>query len=434
MRTLYIECKMGIAGDMLSSALLDFADNRDELVKELNELGIPKVKFGIDKSVKCGIIGSHLSVDVDGEEEESIDIPSSGLHNHDHESTSHDHDHESTSYDHDHHHENASHDHDHHHHHHTRSIADINEIISGINISEDIKTNVRGVYDLLAGAESEVHGKDIKEIHFHEVGNLDSVADITAACYLMSKLKVDRVIVSPINVGSGQVKCAHGILPVPAPATALLLKNIPSYSSERIQGELCTPTGAALAKFFASSYGPQPVMNIEKIGYGMGKKDFEQANCVRVMLGETNDISEHKDTITELNCNIDDMTAEEIGFATKALLDAGAVDVFTVATVMKKGRPGTLLTVLCKEDKKDTIIRSIFANTTTIGIREKICDRYILSRDIRKVDTPYGEVRVKVSEGYGVKRSKTEYDDISAIAEKTGKSVMDLNREIEKLI
>ena len=479
MRTVYIECKMGIAGDMLSSALIDLCDDKEEVVRELNDLGIPKVKFKIDNAEKCGITGSHISVDVDGEEEQSIDIPTAvfsetsagniktqSIISHDHKELNHkENDHEVNDHEenecqeiadhiHDHakeseeeHHHTADHDREdtsHHHHghhdHYGHSITDINEIITRLNISEELKNDIRGVYDLLAKAESAVHGEDVSEIHFHEVGNLDAVADITATCYLMSKLGADRVIVSPINVGSGQVKCAHGILPVPTPATALLLTNIPSYSSERIRGELCTPTGAALAKYFATSFGPQPIMSIEKIGYGMGKKDFDQANCVRVMLGETDDMDDtddtgkNKDSIIELNCNIDDMTAEEIGFATKAILDAGAVDVFTIAAVMKKNRPATLLTVLCKEDKKDTVIRSIFANTTTIGIREKICDRYILDRDIRKIDTPYGEVRVKVSEGYGIKRVKPEYDDVSVIAEKTGKSVMDLNREIKKLI
>ena len=429
MKTLYIECRMGIAGDMLTSALVDLFDDKEKVVQELNGFGIPKVKFIYNNSVKCGINGSHISVLVDGEEEESLDIPN-GSHEH-----SHNHDHHE---EHQHHHGNDEHK-ENHHHHDTRTIDEINEIISGINISENVKINAKGVYEILARAESKVHGKDIKGTHFHEVGHLDAIADITAACYLIDKLGVEKIVISSINVGSGQVKCAHGILPVPAPATALILEGVPSYSSERIHGELCTPTGAALAVYFADEFGSQPLMRVSRTGYGMGNKDFDQANCVRAMLGEcsdvkkdTGDLGEH-DTVAELSCNIDDMTAEEIGFATEALFNAGALDIFTISADMKKNRPGHLLTVLCKIEDRDAIIRAIFENTTTIGIREKLCDRYILSREIKKFDTPYGEMRAKVSKGYGVERIKPEYDDLVFASKKSGKPILDVKKEVEGL-
>ncbi|MBR1855881.1 MAG: nickel pincer cofactor biosynthesis protein LarC [Oribacterium sp.] len=417
MKIVYIECKMGVAGDMLTSALMGIVDNRDEVLKELNSIGIPKVTYRLEPSQKCGITGLHMSVDIDGQEEESIDVhgeDSGHEHNHDHE----------------HHHHHHEDEHDMHHSHHShRTMYDIEEIIENLNISREVRSDVREVYELLAEAESEVHGEAVSEIHFHEVGSLDAIADITAVCYLMHKIDPDKVIFSPINVGSGQVKCAHGILPVPTPATALLLTGVPSYSADVAVGELCTPTGAALAKYFAFEFGKQPLMVVKKLGYGMGKKDFDQANCVRVLLGEVDE--EGDDTLIELICNIDDMTAEEMGYVTELLLERGAVDVFTIAADMKKNRPGTLLVCLCHDEKKDELIKTIFNNTTTIGIRENVTNRYILTRDVVKIDTPYGEVRVKRSFGYGTKRAKVEYEDLAGIARRTGKSILDLRKEIE---
>ena len=403
MKVLYLECKMGIAGDMLASSLIGLFDDKEKMVDELNNLSIPNVRFTLEDSTKCDIKGNHLTVLVDGEEEESIDV-------HDHEK----------------HHETEGELHHHKHH----SMYDIEEIIEGINISKEVRSDVREVYQLIAEAESEVHGTNVSEIHFHEVGNMDAIADITAVCYLMHELDPDKVIISPINVGSGQVKSAHGILPVPAPATALLLRGIPSYSSDRIMGELCTPTGAALAKYFAFEFGAQPIMTVDRIGYGMGKKDFDQANCVRALLGEAN---EEIDRILEFSCNIDDMTPEEIGYAKEALFEEGALDVYTIAVDMKKNRPGVLLTCMCKEDRKDAALRCIFRNTTTLGVREYISNRYVLSRETVKLETPYGDVHLKKSFGYDSNHEKLEYEDLAGIARRTGKSIMSLRREIESL-
>ena len=412
MKVLYLECKMGIAGDMLASSLLGLFDDKEKLVDELNAINIPKVRFRLDEAMKCGIKGDHLTVLIDGEEETSEDV-SDHHKDHDH------HDHQDGNGDVEHHHEHG----------HSRTPRQIEEIIEGLNLSKEVRSDIREVYEILAEAESEVHGTSISEIHFHEVGNLDAIADIAAACFLMHELDPDKVIVSPINVGSGQVKTAHGILPVPAPATALLLKGIPSYSSDRMTGELCTPTGAALVKYFAFEFGSQPVMAMEKIGYGMGKKDFEQANCVRALVGEVN---EDIDRIVELSCNIDDMTPEELAFAKEMLFDAGAVDVYTISADMKKNRSGFLLTCMCKEDKKEALIRCIFRHTTTLGVRESMSNRYILSREVEKIDTPYGEMQVKRAFGYGTKREKLEYEDLAGIARRTGRSIMSLRKELEK--
>jgi uncharacterized protein (TIGR00299 family) protein len=411
MKTLYVECKMGVAGDMLSAALLELCDDRDEILKELSELGIPGVAFELTKSEKCGIMGSHLEVKVNGEEEVSEDVEHEHSHEHEHH---HSHEHEEVTHshgspEHEHHHE---HEHERGHHHVHRHLKDIEEIVNSLKMDEAVKQDVINVYMLIAEAESSVHGVNVNEIHFHEVGNMDAIADISAVCLVMSRLNVDNIVVSPIHVGSGQVKCAHGILPVPAPATAYLLRGIPSYSGD-IKGELCTPTGAALVKYFASSFGNQPVMSISKIGYGMGKKDFPQANSVRVMLGEDTDMM---DSVTELVCNLDDMTPEEIGFATERLMEEGALDVFTTSIGMKKNRPGVMLTVLCRDNAKDEFVKLIFKYTTTIGIRESICRRYVLDRVEKTITTPDGDIRVKEVSGYGVSRQKKEYEDLARIA------------------
>ena len=274
MKILYLDCSMGAAGDMLAAALLELFPDRDKIISELNSLGIPGVQFSKEESIKCGITGTHMTISVNGEEEESHDIHDHGHHD------EHGHSH--------HHHAHDEHDHDHkehsHHHHHS-SLQDIEHIVHGLAIPEKIKEDIMAVYQLIAQAESHAHGVPVEEIHFHEVGTMDAVSDIAAVCILMDKLSPDQVIASPIHVGSGQVRCAHGILPVPAPATAYILRDVPIYGGN-IKGELCTPTGAALIKHFASEYLPCPDMEIIKTGIGTGTKDFKKPNCVKAVLGE----------------------------------------------------------------------------------------------------------------------------------------------------
>lgn len=394
MKTLYLDCSMGAAGDMLTAALLELLPDREKMIGELNMLGIPGVEFVCEKTQKCGIGGTHVSVRVHGEEE------SEEMHAHSHE---------------------HNHDHGHAHHHHS-GMHEIEHIVNELSVSERIRKDVLAVFGMIAEAESHVHGVPVTEIHFHEVGTMDAVADIAAVCVLMDRLAPDQVVVSPVHVGSGQVKCAHGILPVPAPATAYILKDVPIYGGE-IRGELCTPTGAALLKYFASRFGAMPVMRTLSIGYGMGKKDFPAANCVRALLGDTEGAG---DTVAELCCNVDDMTAEAVGFASEALLEAGALEVYTVAAGMKKSRPGTVLHVMCAESMRDKMVELIFKHTTTIGIRENISRRYTLARSMQKVQTPYGEVRKKISEGYGVTREKYEYEDLARIAREREMSIQEI--------
>ena len=395
MRTLYIDCSMGAAGDMLTAALLELVEDKNAFVQKLNSIGLEGIEYRLEKSEKCGITGSHMSVLVHGQEEDE---------------TMHDHHHE-----------------EHHHHHEHNSMDGIRHIVCDhLNISENVKKSVMDIYGIIAQAESEAHGKPVTDIHFHEVGSKDAVADVTAVCLLMEELNVEKVYASPVHVGSGTVKCAHGILPVPAPATANILKGIPVYGGS-VSGELCTPTGAALLKYFVSEFREMPLMKIEKIGYGMGKKDFERANCVRVSLGET---PSKKDDVLELSFNLDDMTAEKIGFAMERFFEAGALDVYTVPVGMKKQRPGTLMRLLCKEADAEKMVREIFHHTTTNGIRQARLERYVLNRRMETIETEWGTVRNKIVSGYGTERSKLEYNDVSRIARETGMSIQEVEEKI----
>lgn len=280
-------------------------------------------------------------------------------------------------------------------------------------LPEAVRDDVLAVYRLIAQAESQVHGVPVEEIHFHEVGSLDAVADVAAVCLLMHELRPDQVLCSPVHVGCGQLRCAHGIMPVPAPATAELLREVPIYGGA-IQGELCTPTGAALLKYYVNSFGPMPVMRTEAIGYGMGTKDFPAANCVRALLGETTE--EATDEVCELRCNLDDMTGEAVGFALERLLEAGALDAWTVPIGMKKSRPGVMLCVLCKPEDQAAMSALLFRHTTTLGVRELTMRRSVLERRVETVQTEYGPVQRKIATGYGVERVKYEYEDLARIA------------------
>ena len=417
MKTLYLECAMGAAGDMLTAALLELTGDRQAFLDKMNTIGLPGVRVVAEESVKCGITGTHIRVTVDGAEEESADAEEHHHHHvHDHEHPhEHDHDHGQP------HDEAHEHEYSHGHHHHA-SAADIEALIDGLDVSERVKKDAKAVYGLIAEAESKVHGRPVSEIHFHEVGTLDAVADVVGVCLLMEALSPDQVIVSPVHTGSGHVHCAHGILPVPAPATALILQGIPSYGGQ-VRGELCTPTGAALLRYFASGFGDRPVMTVEKIGYGMGKKDFERANCVRAFLGESEG---RREIISKLECNLDDMTGEEIGFAMEQLSAAGAFEVYTQPVGMKKSRPGVLLTVICSTEEADRLAGEMMKHTTTLGIRRQDLSRYVLKRKVETVDTPCGKVRVKYASGMGVTRSKAEYEDLAALARERNVSLNDI--------
>jgi len=384
---------MGAAGDMLMAALLELHPDPAGFLQRLNNSGVPGVVVSASPSAKCGITGTHIAVKINGHEEAS--------HDHHHGC-----DHDNHEKDHHHKHEHKSERHSH------GSYHEIEHTIGHLNVSDAVKSNVLDIYRLIAEAESHVHGVPVDKIHFHEVGELDAVADIVGVCMLIEELAPDRILASPIHVGSGQVRCAHGILPVPAPATAHILRNAPIYGGD-VRGELCTPTGAAILKLFAEEFVPMPVMKVSKIGYGMGKKDFAQANCVRAYLGES---ESEREEVIELACNLDDMTPETVAFAQQLLLDEGALDVYTMPIGMKKGRTGVLFTCMCKHDLRDKMVRLIFKHTTTLGIRETTSRRYTLDRKLDEVQTTYGPIRRKTAQGYGITRSKMEYEDLAKIA------------------
>lgn len=395
MKTIYLDCSMGAAGDMLMAALYELLDDKAAFLRRMAALELPGIEISAEPAVKCGVTGTHMRVLVHGEEEDHA-------HHHEHE-----HDHE----------------HEHAHHHHT-GLHEIEHRIAHLDLPEAVRSDALAVYRSIADAESRVHGAPVEEIHFHEVGTLDALADVVGVCLLLHLLAPDAVYASPVHVGSGQVKCAHGILPVPAPATALLLTGIPICSGD-IRGELCTPTGAALLRHFVTTFGPMPALRLAKTGYGMGTKDFPAANCVRAMLGETDGGAER---IVELSCNLDDMTPEDIAFALERLLAAGARDAFTTPIGMKKSRPGVLLRCLCREEDREAMVHLLFLRTTTLGVRAAVLDRYTLTRREELAATPHGDVRVKVSSGFGVTRRKAEYDDLARIARETGKPIAELRK------
>ena len=387
MKTLYIDCAMGCAGDMLTAALLELHPDKDDFLLRMNAALGGKAALSAKPDRKCGVIGTHVTVLINDDEEGEPER---------------------------------------HHHNHT-SIAEITEFIDTVPLADEVKQNAKAVYSLIAEAESTVHGRPIENIHFHEVGSLDALADVLSVCELMHELAPEKVLASSVNVGSGFVKCAHGVLPVPAPATELILRGVPIYSGQ-IKSELCTPTGAALLKHFAEAFVPMPALRVERVGYGTGKKDLEAANAVRVLLGETEAECEQ---IIELACNLDDMTPEELGFAMEELFRLGALDVYFTNIGMKKSRPAVMLTCMCRADKRDEMLRCIFKHTTTLGVREYVCNRYNLTRSIETVQTQYGPVRIKTAAGYGVKRSKAEYDDLARLARENGTTLAEIRKAVE---
>lgn len=387
MKTLYIECNMGAAGDMLMGALYELLEDKTGFVQTMNSLGLPGVRVTPKAAATCGIAGTHMEVTVYGAEE-------------------------------DHHHH-----HDHHHDHHHATPGYIGALIAGLPLPGEVKLNARAVYDDIAHAEAKAHGCAVGDVHFHEVGALDAVADVAGVCYALHLLEVDSVVVSPIHVGSGTVRCQHGVMPVPAPATAALLTGVPSYGGA-VQGELCTPTGAALLAHFADSFGAQPLMRVAKTGVGCGTRVFAQANCVRAFLGESvpNKLpADSSDSgIVELVCNLDDMTPEALAFACSALLSAGALDVYTTPGTMKKGRPGWELTVLCPPAAETAMAQEIMRQTTTNGVRARHCGKYFLAPGSAQVQTEYGTVGVKLAEGYGIRHAKPEFEDAAVLARANG--------------
>jgi len=435
---LFLECRMGASGDMIMAALYELLPDKKAFRERMERLGLPGVELEYSASTKCGITGTHISVKVSGNEEQSEDVhdhshgAGAADHVHDHSGTGHSHgagaanhvhDHSGTEHSHNHSHsaDNEGRDHSADHIHNGGKRYGYNEILAiirGINLPDNILEDALGVYKLIGEAEAAVHGVPLGEIHLHEVGALDAVADVIGCCLAMNMLGVTDVTASPVHVGSGSVRCEHGILPVPAPAAAEILKGVPIYGGS-ISGELCTPTGAALLKRFVRKFGDMPPMIISRIGCGMGSKDFEAANCIRAFLCEDDAKGGgNRDVVFEISCNLDDMTPEAVGAAFDVLLDNGALDVYAMPLTMKKNRPAVMLSCLCAENDREKLSRQMLLHTSTLGVRITQYDRSTLTRSIETIRTKYGDIRVKRANGFGVVKCKPEFDDVLAASKR----------------
>ena len=421
-KILYLECYSGISGDMTVGALLDLGGDKEGLLKVLNSLNIDGYHLHFGRKEKCGIDAYDFDVQL---ESHHHDDDQEHHHDHDHHhdhSHSHDHDHDDDhahSHSHDH-----AHDHHHSHSHVHRNLYDVMEIINRMDGKDSVKAMAGKIFSIVAEAESKAHGLPVEQVHFHEVGAIDSIIDIVSAAYLIDSLNVDKVIVSPLAEGTGYVRCQHGVMPVPVPATANIVKayEIPLKLTDN-QGEMVTPTGAAIAAAYHCKEQLPKLYSIKKIGLGAGNKDFEQANILRAMIiEETVSEEQAKDhtSMQVLETNIDDSTGECLGYVMDRLLEAGAADVWYSPVYMKKNRPACTLHVLCRKDQTEEMEEIIFNETTTIGIRSYSVNRTILERRNQMVETSLGEAKVKLAGYKGKYRCYPEYESVKEISRKTG--------------
>jgi pyridinium-3,5-bisthiocarboxylic acid mononucleotide nickel chelatase len=429
MRVAYLECFSGISGDMFLGALIDAGVSPELLQDTVAALGLG-AKLEISRVVRSGISATKVDVWVDGEkdlpreeywakEEHAAQPPSSANSHHDHPHGAHEHHPHDHPHTHEHHSAGGStapHGHEHPH----RGLTEIRQIIAAAAISDSAKTTAIGIFEALAAAEAQIHNVPVEVIHFHEVGAVDAIVDIVCAAVGAEALRVDEIVCSPLNVGGGSVKCAHGTFPVPAPATVELLKDAPVYSSG-VQAELVTPTGAAIVRTLVRRFGAFPQMKIDKSAYGAGSRDFPgHPNVVRLVVGEAMSTLASKtcsETISVLEANLDDLNPQVFGYVMDRLLNEGALDVFGIPVQMKKNRPGTLLTVLCEPEDASKLTQLIFTETTTLGVRRRDEVRQTLARRWENVRTEWGEVRIKIASMNGtVTNYAPEYEDCRRIA------------------
>jgi uncharacterized protein (TIGR00299 family) protein len=373
----YFDCFSGVSGDMILGALVDAGLEVSELEAELSQLPVRGFRLQAEKTTRCGIRGTKLSVITEEHRTE-------------------------------------------------RHLPDINEIIDRSALSDDIKDSSRKIFAELAGVEAAIHQKSVDEVHFHEISGLDSIVDVVGSLLGLRKLGLGAVYASRIHVGTGFVECRHGTLPVPAPATLELLKGVPVYS-KGIESELATPTGVAILKCVAKGFGPMPEMTVDRIGYGAGSRELEIPNLLRICIGEACQDRYAGDEVLLLETNIDDMNPEFFGHVSERLLTQGALDVFMTPIYMKKNRPATLLSVLTAKEKLDGVLSTVFSETTTLGVRIHSVDRRVLARETISVKTTFGDVRVKVGRiGGEVKTMAPEYEDCREIAARQGVPLKDV--------
>ena len=399
MKVLYFDCFAGAAGDMIVGALLDAGLPFEELKRALGSLAVEGWDVSVVRVVKTGITATKFRV------HEHAHVHDGG-HGHDHQ-----------------------HDHGHH------SLDQIYAAINRSSLSDAGKARAIAMFGRLGEAESAIHGIPIDKIHLHEVGAIDSIIDIVGAVFAIEWFKADRIVVSPINVGSGMVRTEHGVFPVPAPATVTLVKNAPVYSTG-IQSELLTPTGALILTEFASAYGPVPPMTIEKVGYGAGDRDLKETpNVVRVLVGESEDVRSAGAAapagpsmkVVVLECEIDDMNPQIFGVLMEKLYAAGALEVFYSAVQMKKNRPGTLMTIVAKPEQREAMTEIVFRESTTIGIRYQELLRECLDREMVTVTTTLGPVRFKVARRDGrVLNAQPEFEDLAKLSNERGIPIKDV--------
>lgn len=475
-KILYLDCASGISGDMTVGALLDLGASREKLVQALDSLGVSGYHLHFGRTKKCGIDAYDFDVHLEEEEHhhdhehghehehshdehdhenhhahshEEMCEHSHGdelhSHEHSHEEELHFHEHSHDENDHDHHHDHEhahdyahSHDHehthDHMHPHVHRNIHDIFEIIDRLNTSDRVKNLARRMFEIVAEAESKAHGIPVSEVHFHEVGAIDSIVDVISAAFCLEDLGIHRVVVSPLSEGHGFARCQHGLMPVPVPATAnIAAAQGLELTLRDVEGEMVTPTGAAIAAAFRTESALPKKYQIEKIGIGAGNKDFAHANILRAMLltDKTVEVENGKDGHDEssmwvMEANLDDCTGEALGYAMEVLLEAGARDVWYTPAYMKKNRPAYVLHVLTTAEKREELEQLIFSCTTTIGVRRYPVERTILPREVKEIQTRYGAAKVKICKRGGVDTCYPEYESVRAICRETGKSFMEV--------
>ncbi len=381
MRIGYFDCFSGASGDMILGSLIDAGLNPKQLRAELNKIHIP-VRLKIKKVLKRGI--GATQVIVEGKDEK--------VH---------------------------------------RNLREMLKIIDRSDLNPEIKDKSRAVLERIASVEGEIHQKPREGIHFHEIGGLDSIVDIAGAIWGVSQMGVDAIHVSKVNVGGGFVKCEHGTLPVPAPATVALMKGRPIFSSG-VEKELLTPTGAALLTSLGSRFGEMPAMKVERIGYGAGRDDFSHPNVLRLMVGTVAEAS-GSEKVTVIETNIDDMNPQFYDYVMEKLFELDALEVFLTPVLMKKNRPGTLLTVICLSDKRPSVVESLLKETTTLGLRWREEERAKANREIQILRTKYGKIRFKVARWDGkIVNFSPEYDDCKRAALSRGIPIKDVFEEARK--
>ena len=397
MKTLYFDCSSGISGNMTLAALTEIIGDENYLVEQLKKLHIDGYTIDISKKVKNGITGTH------------VDVILAHQHEHSHVHEEHDHHH------HEHIHEEHTHEHEHHHHEH-RNLQDVCEIIDNSDIDEESKDLAKRIFMRVAKAESKVHNKPLDEVHFHEVGAIDSIVDIVGTAILINKIHPDKIISSVVNDGHGFIECAHGTMAVPVPATSEIFANSDvEFRQIDIDTELVTPTGAAIIAELSSEFTTLPAMKIKKIGWGAGTKDLKIPNVLKVYYG---DMQEQNQKIAVMETNIDDCSGEILGYTEELLFESGALDVFYTPIFMKKNRPAYRLTVVCKEPDIQKLQNIIFRETTTIGIRYRYEYRTELEREQILIDTKYGALKAKKVVNNGETYIYPEYESVKELAKK----------------